>query len=88
VSGIVCPVCGGDTRVAETRTTDGQVRRRRHCEVPGCDGRITTIEMAVYGPRRGLKLTGDAIMIPRGLLVHLKAARDEIDRALRTGDDE
>lgn len=88
VGSIFCPVCGGETSVTETRSYDGQIRRRRRCDAPGCGGRITTIEMAVYGTRRGVKLVGDTIMIKRALLDNLRTARDEIDLVLRGEGDE
>lgn len=88
MTGILCPVCGGETSVSETRASDGQVRRRRKCGVPGCGGRVTTIEMPVYGNRHGIKLTGDVVMIPKGAIEHLRAARDYIDRAIRPDGEE
>lgn len=39
-----CSVCGGDTRVTETRTDpEGHLRRRRHCTT--CAHRFTTYEV-------------------------------------------
>jgi len=38
-----CPFCGHDTsKVIDSRTTEGGIRRRRECE--GCDERFTTVE--------------------------------------------
>jgi transcriptional repressor NrdR len=38
-----CPFCGHDTtKVLDSRTTDGGIRRRRKCE--GCEDRFTTYE--------------------------------------------
>lgn len=45
VRGIVCPKCGGETEVIETRKRDEGLRRVRRCESPTCDGRITTYEV-------------------------------------------
>lgn len=41
--GIVCPKCGGETEVTETRKCDGGLRRARRCLT--CDGRLTTYEV-------------------------------------------
>ncbi len=49
---IACPVCGGTTRVAETRIVGGHARRRRHCTVKGCGGRVTTMEMPIAAASR------------------------------------
>lgn len=43
---ILCPECGGQTEVVETRGARSGLRRRRHC-VSGCGGRLTTIEIPV-----------------------------------------
>lgn len=50
---IVCPVCGGDTRVRETRATKCGLRRRRYCESISCTGRLTTYEIASSGREPG-----------------------------------
>ena len=41
-----CPVCGGDTRVRDSRVAeDGEsIRRRRECKRPHCGLRFTTYE--------------------------------------------
>lgn len=39
----LCEKCGGETRVVETRHTEGYVRRRRECLT--CGERYTTIEV-------------------------------------------
>lgn len=49
---IACPVCGGTTRVAETRVINNCARRRRHCNVKGCGGRVTTMEMPIAAASR------------------------------------
>jgi hypothetical protein len=45
-NGIKCPTCGSVTDVVETRSVTGGARRRRRCRARGCDGRITTVEVA------------------------------------------
>ena len=57
---IVCPICGGSTGVVETRGGSGYLRRRRRCDDYACDGRVTTVEMAVAPGTRGLE---DAVMV-------------------------
>src|SRR5262245_3104647 len=42
---IACPVCGGSTRVLETRATPIGSRRRRTCLRKGCGGRVTSFEI-------------------------------------------
>lgn len=41
--GVVCRVCGGDTKVFDSRPGKGEVRRRRECL--SCGARATTIEV-------------------------------------------
>lgn len=41
--GLVCPKCGGDMEVTETRKCEGGLRRRRRCLT--CDGQLTTYEV-------------------------------------------
>lgn len=44
----MCPTCGAETRVTETRnTTQDHVRRRRICTLVTCGARITTIELVM-----------------------------------------
>lgn len=43
--GIVCPKCGGETEVTETRKCEGGLRRNRRCVRYACDGRLTTYEV-------------------------------------------
>lgn len=38
-----CGVCGGESRVVDSRETKGWIRRRRECE--RCGARWTTFEM-------------------------------------------
>jgi transcriptional regulator NrdR family protein len=44
---IACPLCGGKTRVIETRATLTSARRRRRCMTKGCGGKVTTVEVIV-----------------------------------------
>jgi transcriptional regulator NrdR family protein len=50
---IVCPKCGCDTAVQETRPAAVGTRRRRICVDKACQGRVTTYEMPVYGEIQG-----------------------------------
>jgi transcriptional regulator NrdR family protein len=73
MTGIRCPRCGADTHVADTRAYDRGVRRRRHCTAVGCDGRVTTVEIAVPSRKiydgRDLRLVqADALRKARALL--------------------
>lgn len=43
--GIICPKCGGETEVNETRKCAGGLRRRRRCLTATCDGMVTTYEV-------------------------------------------
>lgn len=44
--GVVCPGCGSpDTGVKDSRSGEGCIRRRRHCN--GCGQRFSTVEIAV-----------------------------------------
>jgi hypothetical protein len=40
---MICPTCGGATRVIDSRKAARQIRRRRECKE--CGKRFTTIEM-------------------------------------------
>jgi hypothetical protein len=46
---IVCPKCGAESSVTETRATPAGARRRRRCAVLTCDHRFTTLELVVHG---------------------------------------
>jgi hypothetical protein len=48
---IACPICGAKTSVMETRAVGVSVRRRRTCTAAGCDGKVTTVEVAVRAAR-------------------------------------
>lgn len=41
--GLVCPCCGGETEVRDSRPVPRSIRRRRHCV--GCGHRYTTYEV-------------------------------------------
>jgi transcriptional regulator NrdR family protein len=40
---MTCPVCGGDTKVIDSRPSEDSVQRRRKCLE--CDHRFNTIEI-------------------------------------------
>lgn len=42
---MTCPICGGDTKITDSRGNVESVRRRRECI--DCRHRFTTIEMEV-----------------------------------------
>lgn len=68
---ILCPLCHNVTEVAETRTTGSgsAARRRRHCIVPSCKGRVTTVEVAVSRRSGAAFLAGDdTVIVSRKLL--------------------
>lgn len=61
---IACPICGGPTRVMETREIDAGTRRRRLCVRTGsCTGRVTTVETVVT-TTQGTKI-GRAVVVPK-----------------------
>jgi hypothetical protein len=62
---IVCPICGQDTRVTETRTVDQYVRRRRQCTGATCSGRVTTAEIVIALDDGRNKPLGDVIVMSR-----------------------
>jgi transcriptional repressor NrdR len=84
----MCPLCGAQTRVVETRPADGgaAIRRRRACD--GCGHRLTTYERAVaerlwVRKRSGERQRFDAAKL-RGSLAgaaHKRAVSgDDLDR--------
>lgn len=40
-----CPKCDANTRVLETRSLDGAIRRRRECHNEQCNHRFSTLEV-------------------------------------------
>lgn len=42
---MICPKCGSETRVIDTRPAGDMIRRRRECE--NCRRRITTYEVTL-----------------------------------------
>lgn len=42
-TGIICPACGGDTQVVDSRPSGQGIRRRRRCIA--CGERVTTHEL-------------------------------------------
>lgn len=71
---IACPVCGSDTTVTETRSTKHGLRRRRHCLVEACGGRLTTLESVVDSAQ--LRAAGRLVLVP---LSALDSLIDQID---------
>lgn len=63
-NGIVCPACGGETEVMETRRNSGSLRRRRHCTDGACAGRVTTVEFPVTTVRGRAKDTTAYTLVP------------------------
>jgi hypothetical protein len=45
--GSLCPLCGGKSTVADSRTFGGPLRRRRKCLTPACGRRWSTYEVPV-----------------------------------------
>lgn len=79
-SGFPCPLCGKPTRVHETRTIEGGVRRRRCCTVYSCGHKFSTAELAV-GQRwiDGTRTRGPVIAIRyRDLQAIAKLVNDAI----------
>ena len=87
-----CPVCGGDTRVLDSRTAeDGEsIRRRRECRDPGCRTRFTTYErieqrFIVVVKKDGRHQAYDADKIRKGLIracVKRPITAEMIERAI------
>lgn len=67
---IACPVCSAKTAVMETRAIGVSVRRRRYCTTAGCNGKVTTVEVAVTAPRDFAD--GDVIQVPMRQITRLK----------------
>lgn len=63
---IVCPTCGSETRVIETRDTAGNYqRRRRACVEIACGHRMSTVEIIVDDTKIA---AGDPVLIERKAL--------------------
>jgi len=66
---ILCPTCGSEARVSETRDAgeSGYVRRRRICANESCRQRVTTYEFIVR-PEQGsllVNVPGDLMLVNR-----------------------
>lgn len=59
----VCPRCGTETRVLETRDSGNRTKRIRMCTAQACRFRFGTVEII-----RSRGATPDAILIPRLLV--------------------
>lgn len=62
---IACPKCGRETTVAETRTIDHYVRRRRHCPSIACGARVTTAEIVIATDAERSRPLGDIVLVPK-----------------------
>jgi transcriptional regulator NrdR family protein len=65
---ILCPVCGTETTVIETRTSKQNARRRRACKRTSCGTTITTVEFVVPS---GKRVAADAMLVRRADLVRI-----------------
>jgi transcriptional regulator NrdR family protein len=77
---MTCSTCGDDTRVLETRTSGGGIRRRRVCLRLECGGKFTTMEVRV--PEDYQHFDGRIIVVARARAVALRAAARDIDELL------
>lgn len=73
---IVCPTCGARTTVEETRSVGAGTRRRRRCLAPGCDGKVTTVEIVVSAARDFVG--GDIVYVPSRHITRLKKIVEDI----------
>ena len=48
---MICPYCGGFTKVLDSRETDDSVRRRRECRECGLRFSTTEIDLQLYDKR-------------------------------------
>jgi hypothetical protein len=82
---IVCPRCGANTAVTETRYTyaNTSARRRRRCVKAECGERITTVEVIVGSlAKRGFtENVEDLVVISRGKLKRLHEIVTELVEA-------
>lgn len=72
--GFRCPLCGASTRVEETRSIVGGVRRRRQCLA--CKAKVTTAELAVaqdWARGRHARTRGPVVAIRRADLQRIAA---------------
>lgn len=62
---IICPKCGNDTVVKETRSAPGTnyIRRRRICMKVVCSARFTTLEVAIDDAND--RRYEDVVLVPR-----------------------
>lgn len=69
---MICPGCGLESRVTETRKSPTGVRRRRACE---CGGRFTTLEIVVPDNPR---FRGELRLIPTFEIIRLRRVIDRL----------
>lgn len=75
-----CPLCGGDTKVTDTRPTEASLRRRRCCLV--CAHRYTTYEVVSADDAKD----GALVMFSKRRLTSLRHALSSIDRIIGGGE--
>jgi len=80
-TGILCPKCGCDTEVLETRRNVKSLRRRRKCVNAACDGRVTTVEIIVSDARVKGRHTNDLVLMPRAQVAKLVEFVRDLDIA-------
>ncbi len=70
---MLCPSCGCDTSVLETRKHPRGVRRLRRCQSTACLARLTTIEVVVPAHRK----YSDALVVVVDML-RVRQLRDAV----------
>lgn len=75
---ISCPLCGGETRVMETRGAAKSVRRRRACTILTCSGKVTTVEVIVPD-RKATSLASGSVVVSAKLIQKLQQIVAAID---------
>ena len=75
---IACPICGGKTRVLETRGTGASTRRRRGCMATKCSGKTTTVEIVVRDGQ-ALAFGAGTLVVSARQLAKLRTSVAEIE---------
>ena len=78
---MLCPICGSQTKVNDSRLAKGHVRRRREClNWDTCVGyRFSTLEVQVFGHSRDFGAISRKDMTKK-----LKKVRKELNSTLKT----
>lgn len=71
-SAFLCPACGGDTGVQQSRPEPGRVRRQRRCLDRECSGRVWTVELVEAAP------PPDMVLVKRSVLRRLRSLVEAI----------